>query len=82
VLIAPLDANGSLKRAIAEASATAQAPAARLAPQLRGPPLAAATGDTVGAAAEAFAGDVIAKMVVIGARLRALTQGLGEERPP
>jgi hypothetical protein len=72
-LIAPLDADGSLERAIADALARAQARARSLATQLRAPPLDAATGDTIRAAVEPFAGDVIGKMVVICGLLRAAT---------
>jgi hypothetical protein len=72
-LIALLDANGSLERAIADALTKAQARAGCLATRLRAPPLDAATGDTIRAAVEPFAGDVIAKMVVICALLRAAT---------
>ncbi len=44
------------------------------------PPLDAATGGAIRAAVEPFAGDVIAKMVVICALLRAATCGPNEER--
>ncbi len=73
VLIAPLDGNGSLERAIADALTKAQARSGCLALQLRAPPLDIATGDTIRAAVAPFAGDVIAKMVVICALLRAAT---------
>ena len=72
-LIAPLDADGSLERAIADALVKAQAQAGRLATRLWAPPLDAATGDAIRAAVEPFAGDVIAKMVVICTLLRAAT---------
>lgn len=72
-LIAPLDANGSLERAIADALTKAQAQAGRLATRLRAPSPDTATGDAIRAAIEPFAGDVIAKMVVICALLRAAT---------
>lgn len=72
-LIAPLDADGSLERAIGDALTKAQAQAGRLATRLRVPPLDAATEDAIRAAVEPFAGDVIAKMVVICALLRAAT---------
>ena len=77
-LIAPLDADGSLERAIGDALAKARAQAAHLA---EAPPLDAATGSAIRAAVEPFAGDVIAKMVVICALLRAATFGRPEERP-
>jgi hypothetical protein len=73
VLIAPLDADGSLDRAIADALVTAQTQAARLTPRLYGPPLDATAGNLMVSAVEPFAGDVIAKMVVICALLRAAT---------
>ncbi|HWO87108.1 MAG TPA: hypothetical protein VNN75_11555 [Stellaceae bacterium] len=73
-LIAPLDADGSLERAIADALAKARARAARLAMRLRAPPLDAATTGAIQKAVEPFAGDVIAKMVVICALLRAATR--------
>ena len=73
VLIAPLDADGFLEQAIADTLAKAQAQAGRLAARLRAPPLDPATGDAIRAAVEPFAGDVIAKMVVICALLRAAT---------
>jgi len=79
-LITPLDADGSLERAIAEALVKAQAQTGRLATRLRAPPLDAATGGAIRAAVEPFAGDVIAKMVVICALLRAATCGPNEER--
>jgi hypothetical protein len=79
-LIAPRDADGSLERAIADALVKAQAQAGRLATRLRAPPLDAATGGAIRAAVEPFAGDVIAKMVVICALLRAATCGPNEER--
>jgi len=80
-LIAPLDADGSLERAIADALTGARARAARLAPQLRAPPLDAATEDGIRAAVEPFASDVIAKMVVICALLRRATGRPDKERP-
>jgi hypothetical protein len=79
-LVAPLDADGSLERAIADALVKAQAQARRLATRLRAPPLDATTGGAIRAAVELFAGDVIAKMVVICALLRAATCGPNEER--
>jgi hypothetical protein len=67
-LIAPLDANGSLSRAIADALTRGQTQAARLAPRLDAPPLDATTGAVLRSAAEPFA-----KMIVICALLRAAT---------
>ncbi len=73
-MIAPLDADGSLERAIAHAGAKARARAARVATQLYSvpevsltPPIRAA----IRSAVEPFTGDVIAKMVVICGALRA-----------
>lgn len=71
--IAPLDADGSLERAIADTRAKAHARARCLATRLGAPPLDAATKDAIRAAVEPFAGDVIAKMVVICALLRPAT---------
>jgi hypothetical protein len=79
-LIAPLNADGSLERAIADALVKAQAQAGRLATRLRAPPLDAATRGAIRAAVEPFAGDVIVKMVVICALSRAATCGPNEER--
>ena len=79
-LIAPLDAEGFLERAIADALAKAQAQAAGLARRLRAPPLDGTTEDAIRAALEPFAGDVIAKLVVICALLRAATGGPNEEK--
>jgi hypothetical protein len=64
-LIAPLDADGSLERAIADALTKARAQAARIAVRLRPPPIDPAAEETVRSAVEPFAADVIAKMVVI-----------------
>jgi hypothetical protein len=72
-LIAPLDANGSLQQAIADALAKAQARAESIAVRLQAPPIDERTADAIRRAAEPFAGDVIAKMVVICALLRAAT---------
>jgi hypothetical protein len=72
-LIAPLDANGSLETAIADALVTARAQAALLATRLRAPPVEPAAAEAIRAAVEPFAGDVIAKMVVICALLRRST---------
>src|SRR5271155_4311863 len=75
-LIAPLNADGSLDRLIAAATNKARARGDRVAARLRtpsglsiDPALRAATRSAV----EPFAGDVIAKMVVICALLRAAT---------
>ena len=72
-LIAPLDADGSLEAAIEDALAKARMQAARLATQLHPPPIDPTTAAAIRAAVEPFAGDVIAKMVVICALLRAAT---------
>ena len=72
-LIAPLDANGALDIAIADALGKAQTQAARLAPQLRAPPIDPAAAAAMRAAVAPFAGDVIAKMVVVCALLRVAT---------
>jgi hypothetical protein len=75
-MIAPLDADGSLEQTIADAAAKARARAAHVATQLYSlpevsltPPIRAA----IRSAVEPFTGDVIAKMVVICAVLRAAT---------
>jgi hypothetical protein len=73
-VIAPLDADGSLDGAIADALGKAQTQAARLAARLREPTFDAETGDAIRSALDAFANDVLAKMVVICALLRQLTQ--------
>ena len=82
-LIAPLDAGGSLESAIADALTKARTQAARLAMQLRPPPLDPAAEEAVRSAVEAFAGDVIAKMVVICTLLHTATrdQAQNEGRP-
>jgi hypothetical protein len=72
-LIAPVDANGTLERAIADALAVAQARAGSLAARFQAPPIDVTTADAIRGAVEPFAGDVIAKMVVICALLRAAT---------
>ena len=72
-LIAPLDADGSLAAAIEDALAKARAQAARLAAQLHASPIGPTTAAAIRVAVEPFAGDVIAKMVVICALLRAAT---------
>jgi hypothetical protein len=80
-LIAPLDADGSLDRAIAEALVGAQARAAILAARLHAPPLDTPTRASIRSAVEPFAGDVIGKMVVICALLRAATGPQIETEP-
>ena len=70
-LIAPLDADGSLEAAIEDALLTARTQGARLAVRLLAPPIDPTTAAAIRAAVEPFAGDVIAKMVVICALLRA-----------
>jgi hypothetical protein len=73
-IIAPLDADGSLERSIADAAAKARVRAARVATRLYSPPaesLAPATAAAIRPAVEPFTGDTIAKMVVICGVLRA-----------
>jgi hypothetical protein len=75
-LVAPLDVDGSLDRSIADATAKSRVRATRVAMQLHDSsavPIDPALSDAVRAAVEPFAGDVIAKMVVICALLRAVT---------
>jgi hypothetical protein len=72
-LIAPLDADGSLDRAIAGVLETARSRAASMAARLYSPPVDATTRASIRSAVEPFAGDVIARMVVICAVLRAAT---------
>src|SRR5271169_4371353 len=74
-MIAPLDADGSLEQAIAGAVAKARERAARVATQLYVPAewVSPATRATIRSAVEPFTGNVIAKMVVICAVLRAAT---------
>jgi hypothetical protein len=75
-LVAPMDADGSLVRSIADATAKARVRATRVAMQLLDPsaaPIDPTLNDAIRAAVEPFAGDVIAKMVVICAVLRAAT---------
>ena len=74
-MIAPLDTDGSLEQAIADAVAKAQVRAARLAKQLCVPAEGGspATCATIRSAVEPFTGDVIPKMVIICAVLRAAT---------
>jgi hypothetical protein len=77
-IIAPLEADGSLARSIADTKAKARRRSALLVPRLR-PAVDISLEPTLGAAIqtaiEPFAGDVIAKMVVICAVLRAITAG-------
>src|SRR5271169_6583754 len=72
-LIAPLDADGSLDRAIAGVLETARSRATSVAARLYSPPVDATTRASIRSAVEPFAGDVIARMVVICAVLRAAT---------
>ena len=74
-MIAPLDTDGSLEQAIDDAVAKARVRAARVATQLYVPAerVSPATRATIRSAVEPFTGDVIAKMVVICAVLRAAT---------
>lgn len=72
-LIAPLDADGSLETAIADALVKARAQATRLVTRLRAPPIDPTIARAICAAVEPFAGDVIAKMVLICALLRTAT---------
>ena len=71
-MIAPLDTDGSLEQAIADAVAKARVRAARVATQLYVPAerVSPATRATIRSAVEPFTGEVIAKMVVICAVLR------------
>ena len=67
-MIAPLDADGWLEQAIADAVAKARVRAARVATRLYAPPaesLAPNIRATIRSALEPFTGDTIAKMVVI-----------------
>lgn len=72
-LAAPLDADGRLEAAIADAVAKGRARAEGLAGRIAGPRPDAETAAAIRTAIEPFAGDVIAKMVVICAILRAAT---------
>jgi hypothetical protein len=77
-IIAPLEADGSLARSIADALAKASKRSALVLPRLRAPsgvPIEPILGASIKTAIEPFAGDVIAKMVVICAVLRATTDG-------
>ena len=77
-LIAPLDADGSLDRLIADAVNKARERSARLVTRLRVPsagPTDSALSTAIRSAIEPFTGDVIAKMMVICAVLRAATSG-------
>ena len=67
-MIAPLDADGWLEQAIADAVAKARVRAARVATRLYAPPaesLAPNIRATIRSAIEPFTGDTFAKMVVI-----------------
>ena len=75
-LIAPLEADGRLARSIDDAATKARARAARVAVRLGDLSALAPAPDVavaIRAAIEPFAGDVIVKMVVICALLRAAT---------
>ena len=76
-IIAPLDADGRLERSIVETRTKAGVRALRVASRLRGsftaPP--GRLGISIRAAVEPFAGDVLAKMVVICALLRSTSSG-------
>ena len=72
-LVAPLDADGRLEAAIADAVAKARARAGAMAGRIAGPRPDPAMAETIRTAIEPFAGDVIAKMVVICAILRNAT---------
>lgn len=72
-LIAPLDESGSLETAIGDALTRARVQAARLVTRLRAPPIDPTAAAATRTAVEPFVGDVIAKMVVIYALLRAAT---------
>lgn len=81
-MIAPLDANGRLGRAIGDAVSLAQASAAGIAARLpisSDAALEPAVRAAIREALERFAGDVIAKMVVICAVLRKASGGLSEK---
>jgi hypothetical protein len=72
-LIAPLDANGVLETAIADALAKAREQGTRVAMRLLASPINPTAAAAIRIAVEPFAGDVIAKMVVICALLRMAT---------
>jgi hypothetical protein len=77
-LIAPLDADGTLDRLIAHAVKKGRERSARLVVRLHVPsagPIDLALSTAIRSAIEPFTGDVIAKMVVICAVLRAATSG-------
>ena len=77
-LIAPLSADGSLDRLIADAAKKARQRSARLVMRLHvlsAGPTDSALSTAIRSAIEPFTGDVIAKMVVICAVLRAATSG-------
>jgi hypothetical protein len=76
-LIAPLDADGSLERSIADAQKKARARAEGIAAGLDVPPglsIDPALSTAIRSAVEPFAGDAIAKMVVICTLLRKATE--------
>jgi len=78
-IIAPLDANGSLGRSIADAVAKARARAGRVVIRLGANsdlPVEPAIRTAIRAAVEPFTSDVIAKMLVICAVLRATSAAL------
>jgi hypothetical protein len=74
-IIAPLDADGRLSQSIADITAKARARVARVAARLSSStkPPKPAIATAIRAAVEPFTGDVIAKMVVICAMLRAVS---------
>ena len=72
-VVAPLDGDGRLDRAIADAVAKARTRAGTMAGRIAGPRPDPAMAETIRTAIEPFAGDVIAKMVVICAILRNAT---------
>jgi hypothetical protein len=77
-IISPLEADGSLTRSIEDALAKAPKRSALVLPRLLAPsdvPIEPALGAAIRTAIEPFAGDVIAKMVVICGVLRAITSG-------
>jgi len=72
-VVAPLDGDGRLEGAIADAVAKARSRAGAMAGRITGPRPDPAMAETIRTAIEPFAGDVIAKMVVICAILRNAT---------
>jgi hypothetical protein len=76
-LIAPLDADGSLDRSIVDAKKKARVRAECIAARLDvpfGPSIEPALSMAIRSAVEPFAGDAIAKMVVICTLLRKATE--------